>query len=53
TQGCQLFWTKKDNGFIATHDPKACPEAAGSTAPPVEFNGGILTIGGYRFRKAH
>jgi CpeT/CpcT family (DUF1001) len=52
-EGCQLFWKKKDNGFVATHDPKACPDADGSAAPQIEFNGGNLTIGDYKFRKAH
>jgi hypothetical protein len=51
-EGCQLFWKKKDNGFVATHDPKACPDTAGA-APAVVFNGGVLTIGDYKFRKAH
>ena len=46
-EGCQLFWKKKDNGFVASHDPKACPEAGG-----IEFSAGVLTIGDYKFRKA-
>jgi CpeT/CpcT family (DUF1001) len=47
-EGCQLFWKKKDNGFVATHDPKACP-TGGIEA---EFSAGVLTIGDYKFRKA-
>ena len=52
-EGCQLFWKKKDNGFVATHDPKACPDSGGGAAPQIEFNGGALTVGDYKFRKAH
>jgi hypothetical protein len=46
-EGCQLLWKKKDAGFAATHDPKACP-GGGTQA---EFAAGILTIGDYKFRK--
>lgn len=53
TEGCQLFWKKKDNGFVATHDQKVCPDLGGGTKPQIEFNGGMLTIGDYKFRKAH
>ena len=52
-EGCQLFWKKKDNGFVATHDQKACPDAGGGTKPQIEFNGGTLTIGEYKFGKVH
>ena len=53
-EGCQLLWKKKDAGFVATHDPKACPDAAGGgVVPQAEFNAGALTIGEYKFRKAH
>jgi len=49
-EGCQLLWKKKDTGggFTASHDPKACP-GGGTQA---EFDGGVLTIGDYKFRKA-
>lgn len=50
TEGCQLFWKRKDAGFVATHDRKVCPDAGGG--PAVEFNAGALTIGDYKFRKA-
>jgi CpeT/CpcT family (DUF1001) len=53
TEGCQLFWKKKDSGFVATHDPKVCPDAGGGAAREIEFNGGNLTIGDYKFRKSH
>ena len=49
-EGCLLLWTKKDAGFVATHDPKVCPDAAG-TAPQAELGGGVLSIGDYKFRK--
>jgi hypothetical protein len=49
-EGCLLLWTKKDAGFVATHDPKVCPEAAGA-APQAELDGGVLSIGDYKFRK--
>jgi CpeT/CpcT family (DUF1001) len=52
-EGCQLFWKKKDNGFEARHDQKACPDPGGDSKPQIEFNGGMLTIGDYKFRKAH
>jgi len=52
-EGCQLFWKKKDNGFEARHDQKACPDPGGDAKPQIEFNGGMLTIGDYKFRKAH
>jgi hypothetical protein len=51
-EGCQLLWKKKDAGFVATHDPKACPDAGGgSVVPQAEFNAGVLTIGEYKFRR--
>jgi hypothetical protein len=50
-EGCQLFWKRKDAGFVATHDAKVCPDAG--AGPAVEFNAGALTIGDYKFRKAH
>ena len=49
-EGCQLLWTKKDAGFVATHDPKVCPDAPGA-APQAELGGGVLSIGDYKFRK--
>ena len=51
-EGCQLLWKRKDNGFIATHDQKACPDASGTAAKPVvELSAGVLNIGDYKFRK--
>ena len=51
-EGCQLLWKKKDAGFVAMHDPKGCPDAAGGAVlPQAEFNAGVLTIGEYKFRR--
>ena len=52
-EACQLLWKKKDPGFVATHDPKACPDAGGVVAPQAEFSGGVLTISDYKFRRVH
>jgi hypothetical protein len=52
-EGCLLLWKKKDNGFVATHDPKACPDPGGTAKPQAELSGGVLTIGDYKFRHAH
>jgi CpeT/CpcT family (DUF1001) len=49
-EGCQLLWKKKDAGFVATHDPKVCPDSSGAV-PQAEFSGGVLSIGDYKFRK--
>jgi hypothetical protein len=52
-EACQLLWKKKDEGFVATHDAKACPDAAGgAVVPQAEFSGGVLTVGEYKFRRA-
>jgi len=51
-EACQLLWKKKDEGFVATHDAKACPDAAGgAVVPQAEFTGGVLTVGEYKFRR--
>jgi hypothetical protein len=53
-EACQLLWKKKDAGFVATHDTKVCPDAAaGAVVPQAEFAGGVLTVGDYKFRRAH
>jgi hypothetical protein len=53
-EACQLLWKKKDAGFVATHDPKACPDAGGGAVlPQAEFNAGVLTVGEYKFRRVH
>jgi hypothetical protein len=53
-EACQLLWKKKGEGFVATHDPKVCPDEGGGTVvPQAEFEGGVLTIGEYKFRRVH
>jgi CpeT/CpcT family (DUF1001) len=51
-EACQLVWKRKDTGFVATHDPKVCPDAAAGTAPPAQLSAGVLSVGDYRFRKS-
>jgi len=50
-EGCELLWNKKDPGFVAAHDPKACPDTGGVAAPQMELTPGALTVGDYKFRK--
>ncbi len=51
-EACQLLWKKKDSGFVALHDPKACPDAAGgAVVPQAELSAGVLTVGEYKFRR--
>jgi len=51
-EGCQLIWKKKGDGFIAAHDPKACPDSPGAVLVPLmELTAGALSVGDYRFRK--
>jgi CpeT/CpcT family (DUF1001) len=52
-EGCRLLWKKKDDGFVATHDQKVCPDPGGVAKTQAELAGGVLTIGEYKFRKAH
>ena len=52
-EGCLLIWKKKDDGFVATHDPKVCPDPGGAAKSQAELSAGVLTIGEYKFRKAH
>jgi hypothetical protein len=53
-EACQLLWKKTDTGFVATHDPKVCPDAGhGAIVHQAEFEGGVLTIGEYKFRRVH
>jgi hypothetical protein len=51
-EGCTLLWKKKGDGFLATHDPKVCPDSAAATAAPqMELSAGALAVGDYKFRK--
>jgi hypothetical protein len=53
-EACQLLWKKTETGFVATHDPKVCPDAGhGAIVHQAEFEGGVLTIGDYKFRRVH
>jgi CpeT/CpcT family protein DUF1001 len=54
TEGCQLLWKKKpEGGFVATRNPQVCPDVGGGAAVRAELGAGVLTIGDYKFRKAH
>ena len=51
-EGCVLLWKRDGARFIATHDPKVCPDPPGSPAvTQAEFSLGSLTLGDYKFRK--
>jgi hypothetical protein len=53
-EACQLLWKKTESGFVATHDPKVCPDAGhGALLHQAEFEGGVLTIGDFKFRRVH
>ena len=53
-EACQLLWKSKDSGFVATHDPKVCPDAGhGALLTQAAFADGVLTIGDFKFRRAH
>jgi hypothetical protein len=52
-EGCVLLWKRAGGRFVATHDPKVCPDPGGGAAmTQAEFSLGSLTIGTYKFRKA-
>jgi hypothetical protein len=52
-EGCELLWKRKEELFVATHDPKVCPDPGGSAAAPLaELKAGALSSGEYKFRKA-
>lgn len=51
-EGCQLLWKAKEDGWVAKHDPKVCPDPGGAAAAPqIELSVGVLNIGDYKFRK--
>ena len=51
-EGCVLLWKRDGGRFVATHDPKVCPDPGGGVAvTQAEFSLGALTIGDYKFRK--
>lgn len=52
-EACELLWKRDAERYVATHDPKICPEVGGSAAAPqAELSAGTLSIGDYKFRKA-
>jgi CpeT/CpcT family (DUF1001) len=51
-EGCVLLWKRDGARFVATHDPKGCPDpGGGASVTQAEFSLGSLTIGSYKFRK--
>lgn len=47
---CQLIWKRQGEGFVAAHDPKACPEGGGAAAlPQAELTAGALSSGDLKF----
>jgi len=49
---CQLFWKKKGDSFVATHDQKACPDGGAAAATPLmELTVGALSAGDYKFAR--
>lgn len=51
-EGCQLLWKPEGEGWVASHDPKVCPDAGGTAAPPqVELTAATLNVGDYKYRK--
>lgn len=50
-EGCVLIWKKKDDGFVAAHDAKVCPDPAAAAAAQMELGAGTLVVGDYKFRK--
>jgi hypothetical protein len=50
-EACDLLWKGDAGRFVATHDPKVCPDPGGGAATQAEFSIGALTLGDYKFRK--
>ena len=47
---CQLIWKKEGAGFVAAHDPTACPDGGGAAAVPLmELSTTALAAGDYKF----
>ena len=46
---CQLIWKKQGEGFVAAHDPKACPDSASAAVSQAELTAGALSSGDYKF----
>jgi hypothetical protein len=50
-EACDLIWKGTAGRFIATHDPKVCPDPGGGAATQAEFSAGSLSLGDYKFLK--
>ncbi|HEY8053122.1 MAG: CpcT/CpeT family chromophore lyase [Steroidobacterales bacterium] len=50
-EACDLIWKGEAGHFVATHDPKACPDPGGAAVTQAEFSAGALTLGDYKLRK--
>jgi hypothetical protein len=50
-EACDLIWKGAEGRFVATHDPKVCPDPGGGAATQAEFSAGSLSLGDYKFRK--
>jgi hypothetical protein len=52
TEACELLWKREGERYVATHDPKICPDVGDSPAlHQAELGAGTLSIGDYKFRK--
>jgi CpeT/CpcT family (DUF1001) len=52
TEACELLWKREGERYVATHDPKICPDVGDSPAlHQAELGAGTLLIGDYKFRK--
>jgi hypothetical protein len=50
-EACDLIWKGGEGRFVATHDPKVCPDPGGGAATQAEFSAGSLSLGDYKFLK--
>jgi len=50
-EACDLIWKGTAGRFVATHNPKVCPDPGGAAATQAEFSAGFLALGDYKFRK--
>lgn len=50
-EACDLIWKGAEGRFVATHDPKVCPEPGGGATTQAEFSAGSLSLGDYKFLK--
>ncbi len=50
-EACVLIWKGEAGHYVATHDPKVCPDPGGGTTTLAEFTAGALSLGDYKFRK--